>query len=68
MKQKMRVLKPITTVNGTLYDNEIVTFENTEKNGDYRVRDTMGRIWFIGKQYLKEHSLDKENLKWKYGN
>ncbi len=54
-RKKYKVINTVTTVNGTLYVDEIVFFENIEKNGDYRVKDTMGRIWFI----------NKSNLKWK---
>ena len=54
-RKKYKVINTVTTVNGTLYVDEIVFFENIQKNGDYRVKDTMGRIWFI----------NKSNLKWK---
>jgi len=52
-RKKYKVINTVTTVNGTLYVDEIVFFENIEKNGDYRVKDTMGRIWFINKSNLK---------------
>ena len=52
-KDKMKVLETITTVDGTLYEDEIVTFEGKEQNGDYRVKDSMGRIWFIKEEKLK---------------
>ena len=47
VKKKFRVLKTITTVEGTLYENELVTFENKEADGDWRVKDSMGRIWYV---------------------
>ena len=56
MKQgnKMKVIKTVTTVDGTLYKDEIVKFqEAVHSNGDYRVKDSMGRIWFIKKENLK---------------
>jgi len=53
-KDKMKVIETITTVDGTLYKNEIVTFEGTEQNGDYRVKDSMGRIWFVDKKNIKK--------------
>ena len=53
MQNKVKVLETITTVNGTLYKDEIVIFEGTEKNGDCRVKDSMGRIWFIKEEKLK---------------
>ena len=52
-KDKMKVLETITTVDGTLYKDEIVTLEGKEQNGDYRVKDSMGRIWFIKEEKLK---------------
>ena len=57
MKQgdKMKVIKTVTTVDGTLYKDEIVKFqESVHSNGDYRVKDSMGRIWFIPENYLKK--------------
>ena len=53
MKKKMKVLETIVTVEGTLYKDEIVTLECKEQNGDYRVKDSMGRIWFIKEEKLK---------------
>jgi hypothetical protein len=52
-KDKMKVIETIVTVEGTLYKDEIVTFEGTEQNGDYRVKDSMGRIWFVKEEKLK---------------
>ena len=56
MKQgnKMKVIKTVTTIDGTLYEGETVKFqEAVHSNGDYRVKDSMGRIWFIKKENLK---------------
>ena len=50
---KVKVLKTITTVNGTLYENEIVRIDRSE-NGHYRVKDPMGRIWFVDKNNVKK--------------
>ena len=52
MKKKYRVVETITTVEGTLYEQELVTFENEEKDGDWRVKDNMGRIWYINPKKL----------------
>ena len=60
MKQKMKVTESITTVNGTLYKDELVILEEVNSNKDYRVKDTMGRIWFVNKKYLKIQSLQQE--------
>ena len=54
MKKKYRVVETITTVEGTLYEQELVTFENEEKDGDWRVKDSMGRIWFLNPQKLSD--------------
>ena len=54
VKKRYKVIKSITTVNGTLYAKESVFFENVEENGDYRVKDTMGRIWYVDKKNIKE--------------
>ena len=64
MNKKYRVLGTITTVDGTLYKNELVTFENEEKDGDWRVKDNMGRIWFVDPKKLTNSpaALSKENL------
>ena len=54
VKKKFRVLETITTVDGTLYKNEIVTFENEEADGDWRVKDNMGRIWYVDPKKLTD--------------
>ena len=53
MKDKMKIKSTLTTIDGTLYENDIVFVEGTEKNGDLRVKDTMGRIWFLKQEMLK---------------
>ena len=50
---KMKVINTLTTIEGTLYEGEVVKFQEIEKNGDYRVKDSMGRIWFLNKEMLK---------------
>tara|TARA_R100000008_G_scaffold84224_1_gene71104 strand:- start:675 stop:884 length:210 start_codon:yes stop_codon:yes gene_type:complete len=47
MKKKYRVLETVSGVDGTLYKEEIVTFQNEEADGNWRVKDNMGRIWFV---------------------
>tara|TARA_R100001377_G_C3163605_1_gene100541 strand:- start:195 stop:383 length:189 start_codon:yes stop_codon:yes gene_type:complete len=54
MTKKYRVLETITTVEGTLYKDELVTFETEETGGDWRVKDTMGRIWFLDSKKLSK--------------
>ena len=46
MKKKYKVLATITTVEGTLYEKELVTFENEEVDGDWRVKDSMAYMVF----------------------
>ena len=54
MKKKYRVLETISGVDGTLYKDELVTFENKEVDGDWRVKDNMGRIWFLNSEKLTD--------------
>lgn len=54
VKQKYRVIETITTVDGTLYKDELVAFENKEEDGDWRVKDNMGRIWYVNPQSLTD--------------
>ena len=63
IKKKYRVLETITTVDGTLYKEEIVTYQNKEDDGDWRVKDSMGRIWFVNPKQLTKSpvQLSKEN-------
>ena len=63
VKQKYRVIETITTVDGTLYKEELVTFENKEEDGDWRVKDNMGRIWYVNPQNLTDSpvALSKES-------
>ena len=63
VRKRYRVLETITTVDGTLYKSEIVTFENKEADGDWRVKDNMGRIWFVNPNKLSSSpaQLSKEN-------
>ena len=67
---KAKVLQTVTTVNGTLYENEIVRIDRSENN-HYRVKDSMGRIWFVDKKNIKivkefdtqMRSIHKPNIK-----
>ncbi len=62
VKKRYRVLETITTVDGTLYEKEVVTFENEEADGDWRVKDNMGRIWYVDPKKLTDSpiSLSRE--------
>ena len=63
MKKRDRVIKTITTVEGTLYGNDLVIFENKESDGSWRVKDSMGRIWFVNPKQLTKSpvQLSREN-------
>jgi hypothetical protein len=50
---KARIKETIVRYNGTLYKDEIVKVIQKE-NGDYRVQDSMGKIWYIPKNKFKE--------------
>ena len=54
VKQKYRVIETITTVDGTLYKDELVAFEHKEEDGDWRVKDNMGRIWYVNPKSLTD--------------
>ena len=54
VKKKYRVIKTVTTVDGTLYKEELVSFENKEDDGDWRVKDNMGRIWYVDPKNLTD--------------
>ena len=50
--QKAKILLTIVTIDGTLYEGDVVKIERSE-NGDYRVRDATGKIWYVSKDNLK---------------
>jgi len=52
-RKRYKVKSTLTTIDGTLYENDAVSVEGKEKNGDLRVKDTMGRIWFLKEEMLK---------------
>ena len=52
--ESYRVLETISNVDGTLYKNDLVKLQNKEENGDWRVKDNMGRIWFVNPKQLSD--------------
>ena len=52
---RYRVITDYTTIDGTLYSGDLVTEEvsNTKDESKIRVKDPMGRIWFVPKKILK---------------
>lgn len=54
---KYKVIKDYPTTDGVLYADEIVQVQETianTKKGHLRVKDSMGRIWFVDKSILKK--------------
>jgi len=47
-------LKTITTIDGTLYEGDMVHFQSEESSGKWKVKDTMGKIWYLEKQQLTD--------------
>ena len=45
------------TSEGILYKDEIVKEYENKPNGHIRVKDNMGRIWFVPKNILKEYRI-----------
>ena len=52
-RKRYKVKSTLTTIDGTLYENDSVSVEGKEKNGDLRVKDAMGRIWFLKEEMLR---------------
>ncbi len=50
---KYKVIKDYPTSEGILYKDEIVTEHESKPSGHIRVKDSMGRIWFVPKNILK---------------
>ena len=52
---KYKLIKDYTSIEGVLYTNEVVkVYDNNTKPGHIRAKDSMGRVWFIPKKYLKK--------------
>ena len=50
-----KVIKDYPTSNGILYKNELVKEEgNTTLKGHIRVKDNMGRIWFVPRELINK--------------
>ncbi len=49
---KYKVIQNYNSVEGALYENEVVqVYDNNTKPGHLRAKDSMGRVWFIPKNY-----------------
>ena len=60
LKQRFKIVNDISTHQGTLHEDEIVTLaEDLTKskyrdgNAEYKVRDGVGKIWYIHKNDVK---------------
>ena len=51
---KYKVLIDHPTSEGILYKDEIVKEYENKPNGHIRVKDNMGRIWFVPKKILRK--------------
>jgi len=52
---KYKLVKDYASIEGALYTNEVVSvYDNNTRPGHMRAKDTMGRVWFIPKKYLKK--------------
>ena len=52
---KYKVIQNYNSVEGALYENEVVqVYDNNTKPGHLRAKDSMGRVCFIPKNYLKK--------------
>jgi hypothetical protein len=54
---KYKIKKNLFTVNGTLYIDEVVKTDKTvikDSKGKIKVKDQVGKIWYILPEYLKE--------------
>ena len=52
---KYKVTEDYPTASGILYENEVVKEDgNSTLEGHIRVKDNMGRIWFVPKKTIKK--------------
>ncbi len=52
---KYKVIRDYHTTNGTLYCEEIVKQDNNSTLENHiRVKDNMGRVWFVPDNYMKK--------------
>ena len=51
---KYKVIKDYPTADGILYKDELLKEYENKPNGHIRVKDNMGRIWFVPRTILKK--------------
>ena len=63
---KYKVIKDYPTASGILYENEVVKEDgNSTLKGHIRVKDNMGRIWFVPKEILAKKQ-QKKPIVWDF--
>ena len=63
--KKAKLKKTMTTHAGTLYEGNIVKVVRIE-NGDYRVTDDMGKIWYVPVGNLVELKIKNKSVFWNF--
>ena len=58
--KKAKVIRTITSVQGALHEGEIILVERRE-NGHWRIRDNMGRIFYVEGADLKVVNKNSKN-------
>jgi len=58
---KVMVIESISTIDGTLDEDEICTVDGTTFiNADLRLKDSMGRIWYVNEYQVKKLQAETE--------
>ena len=52
---KYKVMETYSSTEGTLYAGEIIREDNNNVlKGHKRLKDSMGRVWFVPREYIKK--------------
>jgi len=52
---KYKVMETYSSTEGTLYAGEILREDNNNVlKGHKRLKDSMGRVWFVPREYIKK--------------
>ena len=52
---KYKVVESYSSTEGTLYSGEILKEDNNNVlKGHKRLKDSMGRVWFVPEEYIKK--------------
>ena len=53
--KKYKVIENYSTTEGTLYQGEILKEDKNNTLEDHkRLKDSMGKVWFVPKEYIKK--------------